>query len=290
MKLALIGVGLIGGSAAAAWRQAGRVTSVTGYDPDPDALRTAQARGLLDSVAPSIGAAVAEVDLVLLAVPVGAMRAVLAEVAQQVPPHAVITDVGSTKASVIGDARAALMANSSFSLRRFVPAHPIAGGERGGVAHASAELFRGRTCVLTPLAETHAAALEQVRTLWQAAGAHPVQMTAAAHDETFAAVSHLPHLLAYALVDCVARQPDAATMFALAGPGFRDATRIAASDPALWRDIALANQTALSAQLLRLRAALEAMQRDLDAGDGAALEARFTRAATARRALPESAA
>ena len=176
MKLALIGVGLIGASAAAAFRQAGVVGDAVGFDADPAAAGRGVALGLLDRAADSIGAAVRDADLILLAVPVGAMPAVLAEVAAHAPPFAVITDVGSTKRSVVEAARTALSANSSFSFRRFVPAHPIAGGELPGVEHASAALFRGKRLITTPVEATHPDALARVEAAWAAAGADVCRM------------------------------------------------------------------------------------------------------------------
>lgn len=288
MKLALIGVGLIGGSAALAFKRTGRIESVAGFDADPAACAEALARGVIDHAAGSVADAVRAADLVLLAVPVGAMAAVLAEVATAVPAHAVITDVGSTKRSVIEAARAALGEHSSFSFRRFVPGHPIAGGERPGVAHADADLFRGKLYVCTPVAATNPDALAQVEALWRAAGASVQRMDADEHDRVFAAISHLPHLLAFALVAQIASEPDGARKLAFAGAGFRDFTRIAASSPVMWRDIALANRVALSEELRGHRALLDRLQQALDAGDGAALEQVFALAAQARRAQQRS--
>ena len=285
MRVALIGVGLIGGSAVAAWRAAGQVTRAVGVDRDPQVVALAIERGVLDAGAASIAEAVADADLVLLAVPVGAMAAVLAEVAAAVPPYALITDVGSTKRSVIDAARAALSASSSFSFRRFVPAHPIAGGELPGVAHASATLFKGKRLVTTPVAETHADALDRVEALWRAAGADVLRMDADEHDAIFAAVSHLPHLLSFALVAQIAAEPDGARKLSFGGAGFRDFTRIAASSAVMWRDIALANRASLSAELAGYRALLERLQQAVDAGDGETLRQVFERASRARRAV-----
>jgi prephenate dehydrogenase len=284
MKLALIGVGLIGGSAALAWKRAGVVDAVVGFDADAVACAAAGERGAIDRAATSLADAVRDADLVLLAVPVGAMASVLAQVAGALPAHAIVTDVGSTKRSVIHAAHAALNAHSSFSFRRFVPGHPIAGGERPGVTHADAELFRGKLFVSTPVAETHADALAQVEALWRAVGANVQRMDADEHDRIFAAISHLPHLLAFALVAQIAAEPDGARKLGFAGAGFRDFTRIAASSPTMWRDIALANRAALANELHGHRALLDRLQQALDAGDAATLEEIFTRAAQARRA------
>ncbi|MFN7570294.1 MAG: prephenate dehydrogenase [Betaproteobacteria bacterium] len=283
-RLALIGVGLIGGSAALAFKRAEKVESVAGFDADPAACAEALARGVIDRAAGSVADAVRAADLVLLAVPVGATTAVLAEVAAAVPAHAVITDVGSTKRSVIDAAQAVLNAHSSFSFRRFVPGHPIAGGERPGVAHADADLFRGKLFVSTPVAETHADALAKVEALWRAVGANVQRMDADEHDRIFAAISHLPHLLAFALVAQIAAEPDGSRKLGFAGAGFRDFTRIAASSPVMWRDIALANRDALGAELRGYRGMLDRLQQALEAGDAAALEDVFARAAQARRA------
>jgi len=286
MRLALVGVGLIGGSAAAAFRTAGRVSQVVGVDADPAAARRGVARGVLDRAAVSVAEAVADAELILLAVPVGAMPAVLREVAAAAPPYAIVTDVGSTKGSVIAAAREALSANSSFSFRRFVPAHPIAGGELPGVEHADAALFRGKRLITTPVEQTHAEALARVESMWTAVGADVVRMTAEEHDGIFAAVSHLPHLLSFALVAQIAGEADGARKLGFAGAGFRDFTRIAASSPVMWRDIALANHAALSAELRAYRALLDDLQRAVDGGDGARLAQVFELASRTKRNAP----
>lgn len=282
MKLALIGVGLIGGSAAAAWRSAGVVTHVTGCDLDPAATARGRARGVLDATAPTIALAVAEADLVLVAVPVLAMRAVFEEVARHVPAHAVVTDVGSTKLSVLEAARGGAAA-SKFSLRRFVPGHPIAGRELPGVEQADAQLFRGKLVITTPTAETGADAIALVESLWQRAGARVARMDASEHDRIFAAVSHLPHLLAFGLVASIASEEDGDRKMEFAGAGFRDFTRIAASSPVMWRDVCLANRNTLSLELQRYRALLDELQQAIDAGDAGFLERTFALASEARR-------
>lgn len=284
-RLALLGAGLLGGSVAAAFRAARVVDEVVAFDVDAQALAAGIARGIVDRAAADAAAAVEGADAVLLAVPVGAMAAVLRAIAPVVPAHALIFDVGSTKQSVVADARRELAAGSSFSMKRFVPCHPIAGGDASGIAHADAGLLRGRRVIVTPVAETHPDAVAQVEAWWDAAGATVQRMTPEAHDATFAAVSHLPHLVAFAVVDAIAARPDGAATLRLAGAGFRDFSRIAASGPVMWRDIALANRAAITAELAALRGALAALQADLERGDGAALEARFARAAAARRGL-----
>jgi len=279
MNLALIGVGLIGGSFAAALRAAGVVGEVIGYDPDPRALALAAARDIITRAAPSAAEAVRGTDLVVIATPVGATRTSLTAIVDALTPGAIVTDVGSCKASVIDDARTALGARS----HRFVPAHPIAGGERPGVEHADAALFRGRLVITTPTPRTDAEALSVVESLWRAAGARVERLDAAVHDEVFAAVSHLPHVLAFALVEMIAAGEDAAIRFAHAGAGFRDFTRIAASSPQMWRDVCLANCVALAAELRRYRARLESLQHAIDTNDGIELERVFGAAAAARR-------
>jgi prephenate dehydrogenase len=283
MKLALIGVGLIGGSAALAWRHTGSVAEVIGFDCDSIALARARERGVIDCVASSAAEAVRGSDLVLVAVPVGAMRTIFAAIAGAVPAHAVITDVGSTKRSVIDAARLELNASSSFSSRRFVPGHPIAGREQPGVEYAEATLFNGKLFVSTPVGETSLEALAQIEALWRAAGARVTRMDADEHDRIFAAVSHLPHLLAFALVARIASEPDGEHKLGFAGAGFRDFTRIAAASPAMWRDISIANRAALGEELRGYRALLDEMQRAVDAGDATAIERIFDLASRTRR-------
>jgi prephenate dehydrogenase len=279
MKLALVGVGLIGGSFAAALRAAGEVDHVVGFDVDPQAVSQGLAAGILDRMAASLAEAVSTADLVVLAVPVGAMRAALAAIARHLPPEALVTDVGSTKVSVIADAQATL--GSAFL--RFVPAHPIAGGERPGVEHADPHLFRNRLAITTPVADTDPEALAAIERLWRSVGARLERLAPEEHDRIFAAVSHLPHVLAFALVEMIARSPDADAKFAHAGAGFRDFTRIAASSPPMWRDVCLANRVALADALGSYRSKLEDLQRAIENGDGAALERLFRVASEARR-------
>ena len=279
MKLALIGVGLIGGSFAAALRASGEVDEVVGFDLDPEALRKGLAAGILDRAATSLADAVSTADLVVLAVPVGAMRPALAAIAGELPPGALVTDVGSTKVSVIADAQATL----GGAFHRFVPAHPIAGGERPGVEHADPRLFQNRLAITTPVADTDPGALATVERLWRSVGARLERLAPDVHDRIFAAVSHLPHVLAFALVEMIARSADADAKFAHAGAGFRDFTRIAASSPQMWRDVCLANRVALTDALESYRGKLEELQRAIESGDGAALERLFRVASDARR-------
>ncbi len=278
-RLVIIGVGLIGGSFALALRQAGQVRHIVGVGRSSANLREALKLGVIDAVADSAGAAVGGADLVLLALPVGSMPGVLREIAPHLPEGCLITDAGSTKQDVVAAARAAL----DGALGRFVPGHPIAGAEHSGVTAARADLYQGRQVVLTPLAENTPAAIERVAALWRACGAEVAQMSPETHDRIFAAVSHLPHLAAFALVDDLAGRSEADTYFRYAGGGFRDFTRIAASHPEMWRDIALANREALLAELDAYIAELELIRGLLARGDAAGLEAIFQRASQVRK-------
>jgi prephenate dehydrogenase len=279
MKLALIGCGLLGGSLAAAWRRAGRVSTVAGHDRDPAQATQAVARGIADTAALTLADAVRGAGVVVLATPVGAMQSLCVELAPHISADVIITDVGSTKAGIIAQVRAAL--GKRFS--RFVPAHPIAGGALPGIENASADLFAERWVVITPQSDTDAAALQWVEDSWRACGATVERMDASEHDRIFAAVSHLPHVLAFALVDLIAAQPDGFRKLQFAGAGFRDFTRIAASDPVMWRDIALANAPALGAELAAFRSQLDALQAAVDSGDGDVLRQLFERASRVRR-------
>jgi len=279
MRLALIGVGLIGGSFAAALRAAAAVDRVTAFDTDPRAIALAQARGIVDRASTSAAEAVRDADLVVVATPVGAIRSIFSEIALALPSAVVVMDVGSTKSSVIDDATATLGA----AIARFVPAHPIAGGERPGVEHASAGLFRDRLVITTPTPATDIAALARVENLWRRVGARLERLGPERHDRVFAAVSHLPHVLAFALVEMIARAPDAETCFSHAGAGFRDFTRIAASSPQMWRDVCLANRGPLADELRAYRAQLDKLQSAIEAGDGAMLQSVFTAAAMTKR-------
>jgi prephenate dehydrogenase len=270
---------MIGGSLAAAWRRAGVVSHVTGYDNDPAALERAVALGVIDVAAPGLAQAVGAADLVVLAAPVMAIAATLAQVAAHLPQQAIVTDVGSTKQAVIEAARGALGA----ALPRFVPAHPIAGRERPGVDAADVDLFDRKLVVTTPLPQTDPGALHIVETAWRALGSRVERMSAAEHDRVFAAVSHLPHLLAFALVAQIAAAPDGERTLGYAGAGFRDFTRIAASSADMWRDVALANRAALGDELRTYRAQLDALQQALDRGDADAIEQVFRLASQTRR-------
>jgi prephenate dehydrogenase len=279
-RLVVVGVGLIGASFALALRQAGAVRAVIGVGRSGPNLERARALGAIDEVAADAGAAAAGAELVLVATPVAAMAAVFARLAPRLEPGAVVTDGGSTKQSVIAAARAAFGAR----VRQFVPGHPVAGSDESGAAAASAALYRGREVILTPLAENPPAAVERVRAAWQTCGARVTEMNPADHDAVLAAVSHLPHLLSYALVHELAGRADAAALFGHAGAGFRDVSRLAASNPEMWRDICLANRDALLGELRRYQDALAGIGAALEQSDGAALERAFAAARAARRA------
>ncbi|OZI65657.1 prephenate dehydrogenase [Bordetella genomosp. 1] len=276
--LAVVGVGLIGGSFAAALRQAGHVGRVLGVGRNAQSLERARALGLIDAAATPAEAA-AQADLVMLATPVGGLGAVLAQMREHLRPDTVLTDGGSTKAEVIDAARAAL----GDRIGQFVPGHPIAGAERTGPDAADAALYRQRNVILTPLPENGAAALARVRAAWQACGAQVLDMDAADHDRVLASVSHMPHLLSAVYMAQVVQAADADTRLALAGSGFRDFTRIAAGSPEMWRDIFLSNRAAMLAELADVRAVLDAAESALRARDGAALQDMLAVAADARR-------
>jgi len=274
--LAIVGTGLIGGSFSLALKQAGAVREVLGVGRNPARLTVARELGLIDRAVD--WAEAGQADCILLALPVGETAAVLKQLAPQLKAGAIVTDAGSTKANVVAAARAVLGARFAD----FVPGHPIAGSEQSGPGAARADLYQGRTVVLTPQADTRAAALATVRALWEAAGAQVEVLDADLHDRVFAAVSHLPHLAAYALVDELAQRADGDTFFRFAASGFRDFTRIAGSSPEMWRDIALANREALLTELDAYVAALQVLRSAVSAEDAEALLAIFSRARSAR--------
>ena len=280
-RLALIGVGLIGGSLARALRDAGHVREVIGYGRGLANLQRAVELGVADRVETSLPAVVRDADMVVLATPVGSMAGILGAITPYLARDAVVTDVGSVKGTIVEAARAVL----GEKLSSFVPGHPIAGTERTGVEASFSSLFVGRRVVLTPLPETRAEAVARVRAMWQAAGAEVVSMSVEHHDAVLAATSHLPHLLAYALVDMLARLDDSREIFAYAAGGFRDFTRIASSDPVMWRDISLANRTAIVKMLKKYRTELNGLIAAVDAGDAVMLQTLFERAKAARDAL-----
>ena len=277
-KLVVVGVGLIGGSFALALKEAGAVGRVTGVGRGGRNIRRALELKIIDAAGAFDRATFADADLALLAVPVGQMRVVMRAIAPLIGAKTVVTDAGSTKEDVIALARRELKGG----LARFVPGHPIAGTEKSGAESAFAGLYRGRRVVLTPLAGTEPRALALVRSAWRRCGASVSELQPREHDAVLAAVSHLPHVLAYALVDQVARHKDAKQLFSFAAGGFRDFTRIAASHPEMWRDICLANRRALLAELARYGGELQRVRKMLERGDARALHALFSGARGAR--------
>jgi prephenate dehydrogenase len=275
MKLAVIGVGLIGGSFALALKQAKSVSHVIGVGRNAANLKLARERGIIDAIAPDPGAAARDADLVLVATPVAQFPAVFSSLAES---KALITDGGSTKRDVIAAARKAL----GKKIGRFVPAHPIAGAEKSGAAAAKAELFRDKRVVLTPLPENSKQSILKIEEAWKASGARVSRMDAEEHDAVLAAVSHLPHVLAYALVHDVAKRNNSEQLFSFAAGGFRDFTRIASSHPEMWRDICLANRDRLLQELKLYANELGSIRKLIDKGDGAGLEKLFAAAREAR--------
>ena len=277
-KLVVVGVGLIGGSFTLDLRRAGLVQTVMGVGRSAENLERAMQLGVIDASAQDAAEAVHDAELVLLATPVGQMDGVLGRIAPHLPPDAIVTDAGSTKRDVAALYRKHL----ATSLHRCVPAHPIAGSDLSGAAAARYSLFEGRNVVLCPLDETHADVTERVSALWAACGANIAQLSAVEHDAVFAAVSHLPHLLAFAYMNGILARADAATCLKLAATGFRDFTRIAGSHPEMWRDIALANRDGLLGDLRAFRQQLDAMIGELERADSEALNTRFSAASMAR--------
>ena len=277
-RLTVIGLGLIGGSFAKGLRESGLCQEVVGCDPDPLTQRQAVALGVVDSMAADLPSAVQGADLILLAVPVLAMRSVMQQLATLELDGAVVTDAGSTKTAVVDAVREAYGEVPAW----FVPGHPIAGSERSGVEAADSVLFRRHKVILTPLENTDPAALGRVRRAWQALGADVEDMPLEDHDEVLAATSHLPHLLAFSLVDTLASRSENLDIFRYAAGGFRDFTRIAASDPVMWRDVFLANREAVLRSLDTFTRDLSRLRAAVDEGDANALLGVFTRARSAR--------
>jgi prephenate dehydrogenase len=282
-KIVGFGVGLIGGSFALALKAAGEVEEVVGFGRSIATLTQALELGIIDRLGVNPGQEVADADLVLIATPVGQMSEIMARIAPYLGADTVVTDGGSTKSDVVAAARAAF----GERIGQFVPAHPIAGAENSGAAAARADLYRERKVVLTPLPENSVLNVARVRSAWEWCGALIHELSPAEHDRVFAAVSHLPHLLSFALVHDLAVRENSDLFFTFAASGFRDFTRIAASHPEMWRDISLANREALLDELDRYRAQLDEVRAALAAGDGSRLEEIFDTARTARRAWQE---
>ncbi len=277
-KIAIFGVGLIGGSFALALKNAEAVERVLGLGRSTASLARARELGIIDEIATSVAEAVRDTDLILVAAPVAQTEAILAAIAPYLQPGTVVTDAGSTKSDVVAAARKAL----GVKVAQFVPGHPIAGRELNGPDAAIADLYVGKKVVLAPLAENTPQDVARVAEAWRQCGAIIHQLTPEKHDCVFAAVSHLPHLLAYALVDDIANKPHADLLFQYAASGFRDFTRIAGSSPEMWRDISLANQTALLHELDSYLVQLTQVRALLAVGDGPALEAVYANAQRAR--------
>jgi prephenate dehydrogenase len=268
-QLGLIGCGLIGGSFALALKASGLVQHVVGYSKTPASVELALQLGAIDAAATSAVQAANGSDVVLLAVPVSATEATLRSVREALAPGALVMDVGSTKRDVTDAARRALRDR----VAQFVPAHPIAGKESAGIENADAALFTGRLAIVTPLQQNAPELVRRAAGLWAAVGAHVLRMSPQNHDGAFAAVSHLPHLLAFAYFSAVMHQPSGHEFLYLAGPGFRDFTRIAASNPPMWRDVLLANREEVLKQVEVFRQSLARFEQALQSGNASALEA-----------------
>ena len=267
-QLGIIGCGLIGGSFALALKRAGMVKRVVGYSKSPSTTGRAKELGVIDVAAESALLAVSGSDIVLIAVPVAATETTFKAIRHLVEPGVLFMDVGSTKRDVVDAARRVLRER----IGSFVPAHPIAGKEVSGIQHADAALYTGRQVIITPLSQTLPEMVQKATDAWSAVGAQVLKMTAENHDAAFAAVSHLPHLLAFAYFSSVVNQPAGRDFLSLAGPGFRDFTRIAASSPETWRDILVANREEVLKQSQRFRQALDALEHVIREGNADALE------------------
>jgi len=283
-KVVIVGVGLIGGSFALGLKAAGAASHIAGLGRSKEVLARALELGLIDEACDSPEGALRGADLVLIAAPVAQTAPILASLLPWLAPHTIVTDAGSTKSDVVAAARAVM----GERIGQFVPGHPIAGRESNGPDAAIAGLYRGKKTVLTPLPENAQASIDAVARAWKLCGAIIHILTPGEHDKVFAAVSHLPHLLAFALVDDVAAKPHADLLFQYAASGFRDFTRIAGSSPEMWRDISLANRDALLGELDAYLAQLTQIRGRLAASDGAGLEAVYANAQRARCAWIEA--
>lgn len=277
-QLGLIGCGLMGGSFALALKRAGLVKRVVGYSKSPSTTDRARQLGVIDVEAPSALLAVAGADIVLIAVPVSATESALKAIKHLVTPKMLVMDVGSTKVDVVQAARRALR----DQVGSFVPAHPITGREVSGVEHADATLYEGRQVILTPTERTLTAQLQKAQDVWTALGCRVTSMSPESHDAAFAAVSHLPHLLAFSLMNSISGQADGEAFLSLAGPGFRDFTRIAASDPKVWRDILLANREELLTQTQLFQQALKQFESAMRSDSTQSIEDMITLASETR--------
>jgi prephenate dehydrogenase len=277
-KLVIFGVGLIGGSVASALKKAGSSAEIVGVGRSSESLQTAIDLNVIDTATSNIAEALLHADIILIAAPVAQTPLILKAINPHLHPDTVVTDAGSTKSDVLACAKEIL--GEQFA--QFVGGHPIAGAEKSGVTAATADLYNNKNVVLTPTLDTNQNAVQSVRELWQNCGANVTEMPAETHDGIFAAVSHLPHLLAFALVDDIASRANAEQLFGFAASGFRDFTRIAGSHPEMWRDISLANKTALLSEITAYQDELSRLKQMLEHNDGAGLHALFERASTAR--------
>ena len=277
-KLCIIGVGLIGGSLARALKKAGAVGEVVGSGRDITHLEKAKSLGVIDAFKTDIALAVKGCDMVVVAVPLGAMQSVFEKIAPVITDDMVITDVGSAKESVV------IAAQAAFDVipKTFVPGHPIAGTEKSGVEASFSELYENRRVIITPLESSSGDAILKVRSMWQACGAEVVETTVEHHDEVLAATSHLPHMLAFSLVDTLAKMDSKNEIFEFAAGGFRDFTRIASSDPDMWRDICLANGDALVSMINKFTDDLQLLSKAIENNDSTYLEKTFSHAKKAR--------
>ena len=271
-------MGLIGGSVALALKKAGSTAQITGVGRSTDSMQSALDLGVIDTACNDATQALQDADMVLIAAPVAQTASILSAIKPALSKNTVITDAGSTKSDVLACAEAIL----GDQFNQFVGGHPIAGAEKSGVTAATTDLYRHKNVVLTPTATTNADAVQRVRELWQLCGANVTEMAATTHDGIFAAVSHLPHLLAFALVDDIASRQNAEQLFSFAASGFRDFTRIAGSHPEMWRDISLANRAALLNEITAYQDELSRLKQMLENNDGDALHALFERASIAR--------
>lgn len=277
-KVVLIGVGLIGGSFALSLKKANAVTHIVGLDRHLTLLAAAKRLGIIDSFTENMALAVADADLIMIATPVAQTAKILDAIYPHLQANTIVTDAGSTKADVVAAARASL----KEKIAQFVPAHPIAGREKNGPEAAIEDLYVGKKAVITRLPENSGLSVEKVAQAWALCGAIIHHLSPQEHDQVFASVSHLPHLLAYALVDDIAAKPHADRLFQYAASGFRDFTRIAGSSPEMWRDISLANRDAILEELDSYSIKLQQLRASLAANDSEALESIYSRAQTAR--------
>lgn len=277
-KIIIFGAGLIGGSFALALRKAGAVGEVVGFGRRVETLEQARQLGILDRIGTDYAAELGNADIVLLATPVGQMASLMERIMPHLGPHTLVTDGGSTKCDVVAAARG----NLGARIAQFIPAHPIAGAEKTGPEAALPDLYQGKKVVLTPLPENSGEAVKRVRHAWELCGAVVSELLPEQHDAVFAAVSHLPHLLSFALVHDLAQRDNRDLLLSFAASGFRDFTRIAASSPEMWRDICLANRDALLSELKRYMEELEVLQKTLSSADATKLDEIFSLARAIR--------